>query len=323
VPIASRSGSTPKPPTGVDLMETNRFDGGAAYVRGQYLPFAQATIPLTDWGVTRSDVVYDVVHVYRGGFFRLSDHLDRFTHSMAARRLRPPEDRLAIEAILHRCVGLSGLNDAYVAMVALRGRPHVASSRRFEDCENHFVAYAVPWIDAIPSDVQARGAHLWIGSRPRVPDASADPKVKTYQWSDFTSGLFEASDHGFDSTVLCDAEGFATEGPGFNLFIVKDGKVMTPDRGSLQGITRMSVLELCEAMGIDAAVAPIPRSLLDEADEAFVTSTAGGIMPVTRISGRILSNDRPGAISLRLKQAYWQQHEESQHRTLVRPLELG
>jgi branched-chain amino acid aminotransferase len=98
---------------------------------------------------------------------------------------------------------------------------------------------------------------------------------------------------------------------------------MTPDRGSLQGITRMSVLELCEAMGIDAAVAPIPRSLLDEADEAFVTSTAGGIMPVTRISGRILSNDRPGAISLRLKQAYWQQHEESQHRTLVRPLELG
>ena len=98
--------------------------------------------------------------------------------------------------------------------------------------------------------------------------------------------------------------------------------MLTPDRGSLQGITRMSVLELCEAMGIDAAVAPIPRSLLDEADEAFVTSTAGGIMPVTRISGRILSNDRPGALSLRLKQAYWAQHEESRHRTPVRPLEL-
>jgi Amino-transferase class IV len=54
----------------------------------------------------------------------------------------------------------------------------------------------------------------------------------------------------------------------FNLFIVKNGGVLTPDRGSLQGITRMSVLELCEIMGIDAAVAPIPRSLLDEADDA-------------------------------------------------------
>jgi len=140
--------------------------------------------------------------------------------SPAAAPGRSAGDRSDID----RCVGLSGLNDAYVAMVALRGRPRVAGSRRFEDCENHFVAYAVPWIEAIPRDVQARGAHLWIGIRPRVPDASADPKIKTYQWNDFTSGPFEASDHGFDSTILCDAEGFATEGPGFNLFIVKDGR---------------------------------------------------------------------------------------------------
>ena len=65
--------------------------------------------------------------------------------------------------------------------------------------------------------------------------------------------------HGFDTAILCDAQGLVTEGPGFNIFMVKDGRVLTPDRGSPYGITRKSVLELCEAMGIEAKVAAIPR----------------------------------------------------------------
>ena len=111
-------------------MDTSSFVNGAAYLRGRYVPIAEASIPVTDWGLTRSDAVYDVVHVFKRGFFRLDDHLDRFIRSMAARRLRPPEDRAQIETALHRCVALSGLADAYVAMVALRGRPRIAGSRR-------------------------------------------------------------------------------------------------------------------------------------------------------------------------------------------------
>ncbi|HEV2673588.1 MAG TPA: aminotransferase class IV [Aliidongia sp.] len=302
-------------------MDLSKFAGGAAYVGGRFAPIAEATIPVTDWGFTRSDAVYDVVHVFRNGFFRLDDHLDRFQHSMARRRLNPGEDRATIEAILHRCVALSGLADAYVAMVALRGRPRIAGSRRPEDCANHLVAYAISWIDVIPKDVQDRGAHLWIGSTPRVPDASVDPVVKNYQWSDLTTGLFEAHDHGFDTVVLCDAEGFVTEGPGFNLFVVKDGKLITSDRGSLHGITRRSVLELCAELGLDASIGPIPRALLEEADEAFAATTAGGVMPFARVGRTILGNDRPGPISSRLKAAYWQKHDEGWHRTEVRPLE--
>jgi len=206
-------------------------------------------------------------------------------------------------------------------MVALRGRPRVAGSRRPSDCDNHFIAYALPWVDVIPKDVQERGAHLWIASTPRVPDASVDPTVKNYQWSDLTSGLIEAHDHGYDTAVLCDAEGLVTEGPGFNIFMVKDGKVLTPDRGSLQGITRKSVLELCALLGIEAEVRPIPRALFEDADEIFAATTAGGVMPVARIGTRIMGNDRPGPLSLKLKEAYWQRHADGWHRTPVRPLE--
>ena len=301
-------------------MQETRFTGGAAYVRGHFVPIAEATLPVTDWGFTRSDAVYDVVHVFRGGFFRLDDHLDRFLHSMAARRLRPPEDRDAIAAILHRCVALAGLSDAYVSMTASRGRPVVPGSRRPADCENHLIAYAVPWVDVIPPEVQARGAHLWIASTPRVPDRSFDPTVKNYQWGDLTSGLLEAHGHGFDTAILCDADGLVTEGPGFNVFVVRDGRVTTPDRGSLHGITRRSVMELCQSMGIPAAVEPIPRASLEEADEVFAATTAGGVMPVSRVGTRILGNDRPGPLSMALKQEYWRRHEEGWHRTPVRAL---
>lgn len=295
----------------------DRFQGSAAYVRGHYLPIAEATVSPLDWAFTRSDVVYDVVHVFEDGFFRLSDHLDRFERSMRARRLAPPETRAEMAAILHRCVALSGLRDAYVAMLALRGRPRVPGSRRLEDCDNHFMAYALPWIDVIPKDVQQRGAHLWIATQPRVPDASVDPTVKNYQWSDLTSGLFEAQDNGFDSTIVCDAEGFVTEGPGFNVFVVKDGKVRTSDRGSLHGITRRTVLEICQALDIEASVAPIRREELTDADEVFLSTTAGGVMPASRVNTTILGNDRPGHISLRLKEMYWQWHRDGVHRTGV------
>ena len=95
----------------------------------------------------------------------------------------------------------------------------------------------------------------------------------------------------------------------------------TPDRGSRHGITRRSVLELCDLLGTEAAVEPVPRSALDQADEVFLATTAGGVMPASRIGTRILGNDRPGPISMRLKDTYWRKHEEGWHRTPVRPLE--
>jgi branched-chain amino acid aminotransferase len=296
------------------------FSNGAAYVRGKFVPIAEATIPVTDWGLTRSDAVYDVVHVFRGGFFRLEDHLARFEASMQSRRLSIPENKAAIEAVLHKLVGLAGLQDAYVSMATLRGRPRVAGSRRPQDCENHLVAFAVPWVDVIAKDIQERGAKLWIAETPRVPDASVNPTVKNYQWSDLTSGLFEAHDNAHDTAVLCDAEGFVTEGPGFNVFMVKDGVVSTPDRGSLHGITRATVLDLCATMKIEAAVAPVTRAMLESADEVFAATTAGGPMSIAEVHGKPINGGKPGPVFTALREAYWRLHEDGVQVTPVRAL---
>jgi branched-chain amino acid aminotransferase len=88
------------------------WPSGAAWIDGRYCPIEDAKISVLDLGVTRSDAAYDVVHVWRRRFYRLNDHLDRFTASMARLRLDPGCDRAEIEAILHGCVRLAGLRDA-------------------------------------------------------------------------------------------------------------------------------------------------------------------------------------------------------------------
>ncbi|WP_046865950.1 branched-chain amino acid--2-keto-4-methylthiobutyrate aminotransferase [Microvirga massiliensis] len=291
------------------------YSNGAAHVRGAFVPIDEATIPVLDWGLTRSDATYDVVHVRNGAFFRLDDHLKRFQRSLDSLRLVPPYSMGEMARIAAQCVVLSGLRNSYVALVSTRGRPRIAGSRRPQDCENTFIAYAIPWIDVIPPDVQERGAHLHIASVPRISSRSVDPTVKNYHWGDLTRGLFEAHDAGFDTTVLLDADGFVTEGPGFNVFVVQDGRVLTPDRGALEGITRQTVLDLCAMKRIDAAIVPLRRSDLLEADEMFCATTAGGVMPVSRIDGHIMSNDGPGPISMLLKEFYWAQHDAGWHMT--------
>ncbi len=293
------------------------FSTGAAFVNGVFVPIAEAQISILDWGFTRSDVTYDVVHVWDGGFFRLDDHLDRFERSLSHMRLTPPYSRNDMKTILDRCVSLTNLRESYVAMISTRGRPKIYGSRRPADCANTFMAYAVPWVDIVPKAVQERGAHLRVASKQRISPEAVDPTVKNYHWGDFTQGLLEAHDEDFDTTVLLDHEGYVTEGPGFNIFLIRDGKVLTPDRGVLEGITRRSALELCALKNIKAEIAPLRYDDLMSADEAFCTSTAGGIVPVSKINSHIMSNGSPGPISRALKDFYWEQHRAGWHVTPV------
>jgi len=296
------------------------FAAGAAYVRGRFTPLSEASVPLSDWGYRRSDVTYDVVSVWDGAFFRLEDHLERFQASMRALRLQPRESLDEIRRVLARCVQLLGSDAAYVAMDCLRGTPRPGAPRHPAFCENHFAAFAVPWVWVIPPDVQQRGAHLIVAKTPRIGDASIDPRIKNFHWGDLTQALFEAQDRGADNAVLLDAGGHLTEGPGFNVFVVKDGQVLSPDRGALDGVTRKSVFELCAEMAIPFVVRPIAGAEVLEADEIFLTTTAGGIMPASRIEGRILGNDRPGVISERLREAFWRRRAEGWHATPVASL---
>ena len=232
--------------------DPNPFGRGAAYIDGRFMLIGEAAIPITDWGYRRSDVTYDVVGVWDGAFFRLDDHIRRFRRSMEKFRFAPAESDGDIRAVLNRCVALSGLREAYVAMDCLRGRPPPGMPYHPVHARNYIAAFAIPWVWVVSPAVQERGAHLVIADTLRIPADAVDPTAKNFHWADLTRGQFEAHDRGADFCLLLDRDGDVTEGPGFNVFFVIGGRVATPEAGVLEGITRRSVLELCAETGLPA-----------------------------------------------------------------------
>lgn len=304
-----------------DTTETEtlgEFPPGIAYLDGDFRPISEARISVLDWGFLRSDATYDVVHVWQGRFFRLDAHLDRFQRSVTRLRMRLPFDRAGLTEVLRECVRRSGLRDAYVEMICTRGRSPTFS-RDPRDAENTFIAFAIPFGWIADEAQRKRGLSVAISQVRRIPADSVDPTVKNYHWLDLVAGLFEAYDAGRDNVILTDGAGNVAEGPGFNVFAVSGGRVRTPDLGVLEGVTRATAIEICRRLGLEVAVAPLPVDQLRRADEAFLTSTAGGIIPITEIDGQPVGDGRPGPVTGRVTGLYWQLHEDPAWTTPVRP----
>ena len=275
---------------------------GAAWMDGRVIPIDEAKISVTDWGVTRSDITYDVASVWEGAFFRLDDHIERFIASMAAMRLDVGLDQAAIREICHAIVARTGLRAAYVSMVASRGVPLIPGNRDPRTCANHFFAWCVPYVHVVAPEIAEAGASVWIAKHVRrIPEDSVNPRAKNYHWGDMTAGLLEAKDHGYETVLLLDHAGNVTEGPGFNAFAVKDERVITSDHGVLHGITRRTVLEMCDEVGLATETRPLPLDEFMEADEVFLSTTAGGVVPVTKVDDRVFSNGAPGPTASRLR----------------------
>jgi branched-chain amino acid aminotransferase len=288
---------------------------GCAYVDHRFVAPEDAKISIFDWGFLHSDATYDVAHVWRGRFFRLSDHLDRFEASCRALRLAPGVSRARMREVMHECVRRAGLHDAYVELLCTRGRP-APGSRDPRSCTNRFVAFAIPFVWIADPAKQKRGIDLVIGTPQRIPPSSVDPRIKNYHWLDFVTGLFEAYERNAETVLLTDGRGAVTEGPGFNVFAVFGERLVTPAAGVLEGISRRTVIELAQAAGLAVDVRTLPVAELRRADEVFLSSTGGGVIPIATLDGAPVGG-RPrgvfGPVSARLQQAYWALHDDPRY----------
>lgn len=298
-------------------MTADPFADGCAFIDGEYVPIAEARIPIIDTGFLRSDVTYDVVAVWNGKFFRLEDHLDRFERGWNRLQMKPDVSKDEIREILFECVRRSGIRNAYVDMIMSRGIDKDGSRdpRRFR---NRFYAYAIPYVWIVKPEDQEVGTHLVIAEKTiRIPPDAIDPTVKSFHWGDLTRGVYEAYDRGGYTVVLPDAEGNITEGPGFNVFVYYEGALLTPESGVLEGITRRTVLDLADELGIPARLGAFGANVLKEADEVFITSTAGGVMPVTKVNGKPVGMGTPGKVTTLIRRRYWEAHDEDRWTTPV------
>jgi branched-chain amino acid aminotransferase len=256
--------------------------------------------------------------VWEGAFFRLDAHLERFMASCARFRLDPGRTAAQVTAVLEECVRLSGLRSAYVEMIATRGQPPWGS-RDPRQAVNQFYAFAVPYVWIANEAQRERGLHLQVSAVPRIPSASVDARAKNYHWNDLTMGLLGALDAGADTVVLGDGAGHVVEGPGFNVFCVNaQGVLVTPAAGVLEGITRRTVLEIAQSLGLPVEVRALPAAELRGAREAFLSSSGGGVLPVTRVDGTPVGDGAVGPVTLRLVDTYWAWHQDPRHSTPVR-----
>lgn len=297
-------------------LPADAFSGGAAFVDGQIVPLSEARISMLDWGFLHSDATYDVAHVWHGSFFRLDAHLDRFLHGMQRLRMVIPYDRVAIQAILVQCVRASGLHDAYVEMICTRGVPP-PGSRDPRQCVNRFHAFVVPFVWIADAEQRNRGLRVHVSSTRRIAPESVDPRVKNYHWLDLVKGLFEAYDDGQETTVLTDGLGNVVEGPGFNVFALVDRTLITPAHGALEGITRRTAVEIAVELGLDVRECELSRETFTGADEAFLTSTAGGILPVGWIDGAPIGRNGAGPVTRCIAERYWAAHDDPRYRLSV------
>ena len=291
---------------------------GVGFMDGAFMALSELRLPVTDMGFQLADMCYDVVHVWKGRFFRLDDHLERWQRSLTQRRYDTlGYDRDGVAEVLHGCVARSGLTESMVTVIATRGSPETAH-RDLRTCRNRLVAWAVPFYAVVSEDELETGCDIVIAQTIRIAPEAVDPTVKNFGRLDFVRALFEAYDRDARYAVLLDRDGFVTEGRGWNIFALRAGELLSPDRGVLEGITRRTVLELSAGLNIKGRLGRMGADDLYAADEVFLTSTAGGIMPVRGIDGRPVGDGQPGPVTARLKDMYWRLHDDPAYTTPVR-----
>lgn len=290
-------------------VDPRAYPDGIAYQDGQYMRMADAKISVLDYGFLHSDATYDTVHVWDGAFFRLDLHLARFFRGIQKLHMTVAYDEAAVAQILSNCVALSGHRRAYVQMICTRGTAP-DFSRDPRNAQNRFMAFAIGFGSVASPEQLARGLHLSISDRVRIPPASLDPAIKNYHWLDLVQALYDGYAKGAETALVLDTDGNVAEGPGFNVFAVTNGRLATPAAGVLPGITRQTVFDLAAMLELKVEARAVTPSELEAADEVFIASTAGGIMPVTRLDGQPIGTGKPGAVTSTLREKYWAMHRD-------------
>jgi len=287
-----------------------------AYVNGEYVPKAEARISVFDFGFLRGDAVFDTMSAWNGRIFKMAAHLERLEMSLRAARLSCPLPLEELRSVILETARRSGLPNAYIQTIVTRGEPPLGV-RDLTQCRPGLIVFVVPYVFILnPEQIKSGGRAMVVSTR-ALPVQCLDPKIKSLSRLHFDLAMLQGKAAGMDVSIMLDLDGHVTEGPGFNVFVVKHGQLFSPPDGILMGITRQTVFELAAEHGISARDAQLTVYDLHAADEVFVTSTAGGIMPLVEIDGQSIGEGKPGPVSQRLHGLYWALRESGRDGTPI------
>ena len=274
------------------------------WIDGELRDKADAKVSVYDHGLLYGDGVFEGIRAYDGRIFEEKSHVERLFDSAKAIRLTIPMSPEKVSEVMHECLRANNLTDAYIRLIVTRGVGDLGLDPR--KCPTPSVICIADTISLYPRELYEKGLPVITASVCKNHPNATPPRIKSLNYLNSILGKFEAIDAGVLEAIMLNHLGFVAECTADNIFIVRNGVVLTPptEAGILEGITREVVMRLCKAEGIDCRERNLVRHDLYTADEAFLTGTAAEVIGVVSIDKRTVGDGTPGPITRRLKDAF-------------------
>lgn len=274
------------------------------WLDGSIVDESEAKISVFDHGILYGDGIFEGIRFYEGRVFRLTEHIERLFLSAKAILLKLP---WTVEEVCEHTldtIRANGLKDGYIRLVITRGVGDLGLNPYL--CEVPSMFIIASGITLYPDELYENGLEVVTCSTRRPTPASLSPQVKSLNYLNNVMAKVEALKAGAKEGLMLNEQGYVAECTGDNVFIVKKGEVITPpvSDGSLDGITRQVIFDLCGELGISIREASLTRYDIYTADESFLTGTAAETIPMVMLDEREIGNGRPGELSLKLIDAF-------------------
>jgi branched-chain amino acid aminotransferase len=266
------------------------------YLDGKFVPAEDAAVSVYDHGLLYGDGVFEGIRAYSGRVFRLEEHVERLYDSAKAIMLEIPMTQEEMCDAILETLRKNGLTDAYIRPLVTRGVGDLGLDPR--KCAKPTVMVISQKWEAMYGDLYEVGLTAVTVTVRRNSSAALPPNIKSLNYLNNILAKIEANVKGGNEAIFLDDVGNVSEGSGDNIFVVKEGKILTPHTlNNLKGITRKAVIEAALARGYSVEGVHLGIFDLYTADEIFVTGTAAEVAPVTKIDGRVISGGKPGPIT--------------------------
>ena len=275
------------------------------YIDGEYYPESEAKISVFDHGFLYGDGVFEGIRSYNGVVFKLREHIDRLYYSARAIMLEIPLTKEEMMKAVLETLRRNNLKDAYIRLVVTRGKGDLGLDPR--KCPKpSVIIITVPLLQLYDEEKRERGMSMIVSWVRRDPVDATTHEIKSLNYLNSILAKIEANNAGVDEAIILDTNGFICEATAENIFIVKDGKIITPPStsGPLPGITASVVKEIAQDMGYQVIEKGITVIELYGADEAFVTGTAAEIMPIREVNKRPIGEGRMGPVTRKILERF-------------------
>jgi len=275
------------------------------YIDGKFYPKSEAKISVYDHGLLYGDGVFEGIRAYNGIVFHLKEHIDRLYRSAHPILLKIPMTQSQLTEAVLKTLKKNNLENAYIRLVVTRGVGDLGLDPR--KCPKAtIIIITEPMLQLNSPEALAKGITTTITWVKRNPVDAATHEIKSLNYLNSILGKIEANNTGADEAICLNKTGYVCEGVGENIFIVRDGEIITPpvSSGALNGITREVIIRLAKKLGIEVTERNITPNELFTADEAFFTGTAAEVAPIREVNKRVIGAGKPGPVTKRIMQEF-------------------